>query len=169
MIETRYPIENSERWIFIEVPLKLIDLHNYKNNYVVDFSNRTLRMNRGVNLEKILDHLGFLVVDYNKGISKYYLKIKIKCKASYYKKLSREDIVNGMTYINLINKEYIKFIKKKFENLSYNLNQLEEIQILSKVLNKIFNDNEKSINMTVNDYLTLNLSKKLLNQFLWNS
>lgn len=61
MIETRYPIriESSERWIFIEVPLKLIDLHNYKNNYVVDFSNRTLRINRGVNIEKTLDYLSF--------------------------------------------------------------------------------------------------------------
>lgn len=74
-----------------------------------------------------------------------------------------------MTYISLVTKGYIRFIKKEFEYLSYNLNQVEETQVLSKVLNKIFNDNEMSINMTINDYLTLRLSKKLLNQFLWNS
>lgn len=177
MIECRYLIKVdriSERLILIEVPLKLIDLHIYRKDvsHVLNYDRlkyTTIRMNRNLDIKKILGYFN-LLVDYSKGTSKYYLKIRVKNRISYHKKLSKKNIVNEMIYISLITKEHIRFIKKNSEYSLYNFKSVDEIQILSEVLNKIFNDNEKlSVNMNINDYLTLKLSKELLNQFLWNS
>lgn len=154
----------------LEVPLKLVDVHNYKKS-LTEQEYKTIATSYNSRLREVHKILDFIEIDEgNKGCSKYYIKILIRNGKTNMKRWTIRRLFNYIDRIELISKEYVKYHKKSRHINIKKLNIPEKEaalmisrRILEDIENSILKDDKNFIDLdyiiSARDYSILRLSR----------